>query len=45
MSYIDRDDFNELTRGPDLTTLEWVGAVALATLGIACLLGLAVLIG
>lgn len=45
MSYIDKDDYEELTRGPGLTALEWVGAVALATVAMACLLGLAVLIG
>ncbi len=44
MSYIDKDNYEELTRGPGLTALEWVGAVALATVALAGWLALAVLI-
>lgn len=45
MSYIDRDDYEELTRGHGLTALEWVGAVALATVALAGWLALAAWIG
>lgn len=47
MSYIDREDYQELELGDrrGLTWLEWVGAAAIATIAMAGLMAFAFLVG